>query len=77
MTASIVYAYQGGRDQALEQEILSSLPGARCRAATPNMQGLVEVTLDLPDSLAVAAVERLRGMPRIVDAARGSFGEGA
>lgn len=74
---TIVYAYEGGRDQALEQEILDQFAGARCVSATPGMQGLVEVTLDIPAGTDLEAVERLRGRPRIVDAARGSFGEGA
>lgn len=74
---TIVYAYQGARDQALEQEILDEFDGARCVTATPNMQGMVEVTLELPAGQELDAVHRLRARPRIVDAARGSFGEGA
>lgn len=74
----VVYVYQGGRDAALEAEVLGLVPGARCLAATAGMQGMTEVTLEVPgDDAAAAVVDRLRGQPRIVDAARGSLGEGA
>jgi len=73
----IVYVYQGGRDRALEDEILAMFPGAQPIACTPGMQGLTEVTIRLPPETDMAAVHRLRDMPRILDAARASFGEGA
>lgn len=73
----VVYVYQGGRDQALEGEVLALFPGARTLAATPGMQGMTEVTLEFPGGAVPDAVDRLRAMPRIVDAAPGSLGEGA
>jgi len=75
--AEIVFAYQGGRDQDLEARILDGLDGARITAAQAGMQGLTEVTLSVPAGRDEEVVHRLRGMPRIVDAARASFGEGA
>lgn len=73
----LVYVYQGGRDPDFEAEIAGLFPGARTVSAQAGLQGLTEVTLELPQGLAEQAAERLRGRPRIVDAARGSLGEGA
>lgn len=72
----VVYVYQGGRDRALEQQILDRFPDSRCVTALSGMQGLTEVTLDLPPSLTESAVDQLRALPWVVDAARGSLGEG-
>ncbi|HYE49176.1 MAG TPA: hypothetical protein VEB20_06295 [Azospirillaceae bacterium] len=73
----VVYVYQGGRDEALEREVREMIPGARQICATPGMGGMTEVTIRVPDGGDLYAVQLLRGRARIIDASRGSMGEGA
>jgi hypothetical protein len=73
----VVYVYQGGRDEGLERELVDQIPGARQLCSVPGMSGMTEVTLDVPGGQDVQAVELLRRRARIIDASRGSLGEGA
>lgn len=73
----IVFVYEGPRDAALEAGVMAQVPGSSILSATTAMQGTTEVTLALAGPPPPELVERLRGIPRILDAAPGSLGEGA
>jgi hypothetical protein len=72
----LVYVYAGPPDPGFEKQILALVPGAKTKRRSPGMGGLTEVVLWLADGGDAGAVERLRSQPRIIDASRGSLGEG-
>ncbi len=72
----LVYSYAGEADAGLEENVARLFPGARRTARQSGMQGLTEVTLELTEDPPADQLDRLRGLPRIVDAAVGSLGEG-
>lgn len=74
--ARLVYTYEGERDPALEAEVQRLFPGATRAETASGMQGVTAVTLDLSDDPPAEKVGILRALPRILDAALGSLGEG-
>lgn len=72
----LVYSYEGERDPGLERRVAAMFPGAHTGEVQSGLQGVTEVTLDLPGDPPADRVEALRALPRILDAAAGSLGEG-
>lgn len=73
----IVFVYAGPRDAALEAGVVAQVPGSSMLSARTLVQGTTEVTLALAGPPPPEVVERLRGIPRILDATPASLGEGA
>ncbi|HSK38505.1 MAG TPA: hypothetical protein VK943_01950 [Arenibaculum sp.] len=80
---NVLYVYAGSRDQHLERAILRDIGDqygpARQVGSHSGEDGLTTVTLAFDEgTVSVQHVaETLRGYRRILDAAEGSFGEGA
>lgn len=80
---NVLYVYAGPRDREFEEGIRDRLRrrhGAlRQLGSEPGQGGMTTVTLavDRPGDEAHTVVETLRGCRGVVDAAEGSFGEGA
>lgn len=84
---NVLYVYAGNRDQELERAILRDIGDqygpVRQVGSHSGEDGLTTVTLAFDENSGSASgsaqdvAETLRGYRRILDAAEGSFGEGA